>query len=83
MIRLLAFPGTTVPGLLDYLVTLVLNTCVMLLGTWVIWKLSTKFGTGLTLAKLIANAITLIVNFAFRNFLDRSWRCFLTYQKKH
>ncbi len=82
MIRLLAFPGTVVPGHLDYFVTFVVNLTVMVLSSLIIWTLLVHYSITIVSAKLLANGFSLLVNFVIRNYVERCWQCFLTYQKK-
>ncbi|WP_300039600.1 GtrA family protein [uncultured Roseobacter sp.] len=82
MIRLLAFPGTQVPGLWDFGITFAMNVVVMLIGTLIIWTLAERFGLNLLIAKLVSNFFTLLINFTFRNLLDRYWTCFQSSQKE-
>jgi hypothetical protein len=82
LIRLLAFPRTTVPNYLDYMVTLIVNLILMFTATVLILILNTEFGFSLINSKLFANTFTLIFNFLIRNFLDVRWRCFPIFRKK-
>lgn len=82
LIRMIAFPGTSVPGHLDYIVSFTANFLVMFLGTLIIWTLKAQFGLSLLVAKVMANGCTLLTNFAIRNILERYWVCFQVSRRK-
>jgi putative flippase GtrA len=76
LIHYVVFRGTPLPRAVDCFTTSSINVCVLLIGTWCIWLLNSRFGLSIAASKLIANGFTLLLNFAGRYFLDKCWKCF-------
>lgn len=77
MIRILAFPDTHLPKRWDYFITLITNLIVVYFASKLIVYLIQFDNISNIDAKLLANALSLVVNFIVRNINERIWGCFL------
>lgn len=77
MIRILAFPETNLPKRWDYFITLITNVIVVYFASKLIVYLIKFHNISSIDAKLLANALSLVVNFLIRNLNERIWSCFL------
>ena len=82
LVRFFVFSNTSLSKRADFSLTLVINTLVMFLGSYLIYFFNSRFGLSLTISKLAVNFFTLTLNFTLRGWLDRYGGCFQNFQKK-